>query len=267
MKQKTIFAITVGATILGSGLSHAAGLESARLITGWQNADGTHVVGLGLELSQGWKTYWRSPGDAGFPPEFDFSNSQNIKSVEIIWPAPEQFGSEGFETLGYRGRATLPIKITPIHSGSPITVALDANIGICEDICVPVSVSLSNTAQPGQNDRAPEILAALAQAPFGMDELGHPPITCDFAPDADRMNVTITATLPRLGDWERSVVEYMDTVLWAQNTATTRHGDRLIGQAQLIPMTETMAAIDRSRLRISVLGPNTVIEQIGCHSR
>jgi len=267
MKQKTIFAITVGATILGSGLSHAAGLESARLITGWQNADGTHVVGLGLELSQGWKTYWRSPGDAGFPPEFDFSNSQNIKSVEIIWPAPEQFGSEGFETLGYRGRATLPIKITPIHSGSPITLALDANIGICEDICVPVSVSLSNTAQPGQNDRAPEILAALAQAPFGMDELGHPPITCDFAPDADRMNVTITATLPRLGDWERSVVEYMDTVLWAQNTATTRHGDRLIGQAQLIPMTETMAAIDRSRLRISVLGPNTVIEQIGCHSR
>jgi len=267
MKQKTIFAITVGATILGSGLSHAAGLESARLITGWQNADGTHVVGLGLELSQGWKTYWRSPGDAGFPPEFDFSNSQNIKSVEIIWPAPEQFGSEGFETLGYRGRATLPIKITPIHSGSPITVALDANIGICEDICVPVSVSLSNTAQPGQNDRAPEILAALAQAPFGMDELGHPPITCDFAPGADRMNVTITATLPRLGDWERSVVEYMDTVLWAQNTATTRQGDRLIGQAQLIPMTETMAAIDRSRLRISVLGPNTVIEQIGCHSR
>lgn len=266
MKQKTIFAITVAATILGSGLSHAAGLESARLITGWQNADGTHVVGLGLELSKGWKTYWRSPGDAGFPPEFDFSNSQNIKSVEIIWPAPEQFGSEGFETLGYRGRATLPIKITPIHSGSPITVALDANIGICEDICVPVSVSLSNTAQPGQNDRAPEILAALAQAPFGMDELGHPPITCDFAPDADRMNVTITATLPRLGNWERSVVEYMDTVLWAQNTATTRHGDRLIGQAQLIPMTETMAAIDRSRLRISVLGPNTVIEQIGCHS-
>jgi len=81
------------------------------------------------------------------------------------------------------------------------------------------------------------------------------------------MNVTITATLPRLGDWERSVVEYMDTVLWAQNTATTRQGDRLIGQAQLIPMTETMAAIDRSRLRISVLGPNTVIEQIGCHSR
>ena len=267
MKQKTIFAITVGATFIGSGLSHAAGLESARLISGWQNADGTHVVGLDLELSQGWKTYWRSPGDAGFPPEFDFIRSQNVKSVEIIWPAPEQFGSEGFETLGYRGGATLPMKITPINSGSPITVALEANIGICEDICVPVTVSLSNTAQPGRNDRAPEILAALAQAPFSMADLGHPTITCDFVPDADRMNVTVTATLPRLGAWERSVVEYMDTDLWAQNTATTRQDDRLIGQAKLIPMTGEMPAIDRSRLRISVLGPNTVIEQFGCHSR
>ncbi len=267
MMLKQIFAITLGATIVGSGMMHAAGLESARLIAGWQNADGTHIAGLDLDLSQGWKTYWRSPGDAGFPPEFDFSSSKNIKSVEIIWPAPDQFGSKGFETLGYRGGATLPIKITPIDKASPITFALNANIGICEDICVPVSVSLTQTVQPGHNQRPPEILAALAQAPFAMAELGHPAITCDFAPDADRMNITISATLPRLGDWERSVVEYMDHDLWAQNGATTRDGDTLTGQAQLIPMTGAMAAIDRSRIRISVLGPNTVIEQIGCHSR
>ena len=268
MNTNRIVAIILGAAIAGSGMSHATGLESARLITGWQNADGTHMAGFDLELSQGWKTYWRTPGDAGFPPEFDFSGSQNIKSIEIIWPAPEQFGSKGFETLGYRGGVTLPIKITPIDSKSPITVALNANIGVCDDICVPVAVSLLHTAQPGQNDRAPEILAALAQAPFGMGDLGHSPITCDFAPGtAGSMNITITATLPRLGDWERSVVEYLDTDLWAQNTGNTRSGDMLIGQAQLIPTTGKMAAIDRSRVRISVLGPNTVIEQIGCHSR
>lgn len=267
MDWKHLTALTLGTAVIGSGMAYAAGLESARLITGWQDADGTHTAGLDLKLSQGWKTYWRSPGDAGFPPEFDFSTSHNVKSVEIIWPAPDQFGSKGFETLGYRGGTTLPIKITPIDSTSPITLALKANIGICQDICVPVSVSLTQTLPPAHSQRPPEILAALAQAPFAMAELGHPAITCDFAPDADRMNITITATLQRLGDWERSVVEYMDHDLWAQNGATTRVGDTLTSQAQLIPMTGAMAAIDRSRIRISVLGPNTVIEQIGCHSR
>lgn len=267
MNWRHLIAITVGSAVIGSGIAQAEGLETARLLTGWQKADGTYVAGLDLTLSEGWKTYWRSPGDAGFPPEFDFSSSRNVKSVEIIWPAPDQFGSKGFETLGYRGRATLPIIITPSDRASPVTLKLDANIGICQDICVPVSISLTQTVRPEHSQRPAELLAALAQAPFAMADLGHPPITCDFSPEADWMNVTITATLPRLGQWERSVIEYMDSGLWAQNKATTRNGSHLTGNAQITSTVGTMAAIDRSRIRISVLGPNTVIEQIGCYSR
>lgn len=50
---------------------------------------GTLSAGLALDLADGWKTYWRTPGEVGFPPEIDWSGSQNIASIDFQWPAPE----------------------------------------------------------------------------------------------------------------------------------------------------------------------------------
>ena len=48
--------------------------SKVRLVAGWR---GTEVIaGVELQLGDGWKTYWRSPGDAGgVPPFFDWSGS------------------------------------------------------------------------------------------------------------------------------------------------------------------------------------------------
>ena len=62
---------------------------------------------------QGWKTYWRMPGDAGIPPQFDWSGSQNVKSVEVLWPAPQRFIDSGGETVGYKDRVVFPLRIVP----------------------------------------------------------------------------------------------------------------------------------------------------------
>ena len=53
------------------------------LLPGWQIEGGGQMAALQLTLAPGWKTYWRSPGDAGIPPSFDWSGSQNVKSVRI----------------------------------------------------------------------------------------------------------------------------------------------------------------------------------------
>jgi DsbC/DsbD-like thiol-disulfide interchange protein len=37
------------------------------------------VVGIQLRMDDGWKTYWRNPGDSGVPPQFDWSGSKNLK--------------------------------------------------------------------------------------------------------------------------------------------------------------------------------------------
>src|SRR4051812_49890554 len=42
-----------------------------------------HRAGVEIRLAPGWKTYWRYPGDSGLPPRFDFSQSRNVKSINV----------------------------------------------------------------------------------------------------------------------------------------------------------------------------------------
>src|SRR5438270_13367762 len=43
--------------------------------------------GIAIQLQPGWHTYWRTPGDSGVPPRFDFSKSENVEAVTVLWPA------------------------------------------------------------------------------------------------------------------------------------------------------------------------------------
>src|SRR5208282_2413725 len=69
--------------------THAA----ARLIAGSasKTSGATWLrAGVEIQLDPGWKTYWRAPGDSGVPPTLDFSGSENVKSVTVLWPAPQR---------------------------------------------------------------------------------------------------------------------------------------------------------------------------------
>src|SRR3954462_5964753 len=58
--------------------------------------------GVAIQLQPGWHTYWRNPGDSGVPPRFDFSKSDNLDAVTILWPAPKKFDDgAGGASLGY----------------------------------------------------------------------------------------------------------------------------------------------------------------------
>lgn len=56
-------------------------------------------LGVDLNLGPGWKTYWKSPGDAGLPTEFDWSGSSNVIDAEVQWPAPSRLGETGADYL------------------------------------------------------------------------------------------------------------------------------------------------------------------------
>ncbi|MEC7300233.1 MAG: protein-disulfide reductase DsbD domain-containing protein, partial [Pseudomonadota bacterium] len=144
---------------------------AVRLLPGWKQADGSHIAGLEFQLSQGWKTYWRAPGDAGVPPVFDWSASQNVARVDVIWPTPHVFWQNGMRSIGYSDRVVLPLRIEPSGSGA---VHLDGvlQVGICSDICVPLHVDLSALVLPPQGRRDPAIAASLAERPFSGAEAG-----------------------------------------------------------------------------------------------
>ena len=102
----------------------AAGFGSAKDAGSWaQNTEGSvHLVaavgslgqdrdirmGLVFRMEPGWKIYWRSPGDAGFPPLPDWAKSKNVRPGALKWPTPNRFSVLGLQTLGYEGTVVLP---------------------------------------------------------------------------------------------------------------------------------------------------------------
>ncbi|MCP4936824.1 MAG: hypothetical protein GY927_22130 [bacterium] len=103
-----------------------------------------------MQLSKGWKTYWRSPGDSGVPPSFDWSGSDNLKHVNIQWPAPKKYKDEFSTSIGYKREVILPLKITAADAYKPVKIQLRFGYGICSDICVPVEKHLKLTIPPRQ---------------------------------------------------------------------------------------------------------------------
>lgn len=132
--------------------------------------DGASSSSLGLEfrLAPGWNTYWRSPGDAGLPPEVDWSGSENLASAAIEWPIPERETLLGFETLVYRDRVVLPIEARAADPAKPVHLRADVRYLVCETLCVPAEahLALDLDAAPGAPTvNAPAIAAFAAKVP------------------------------------------------------------------------------------------------------
>jgi suppressor for copper-sensitivity B len=119
---------------------HAA-LRLIAAATAAGSAD-TVQVGLQFELRPGWKTYWRNPGDAGFPPHGDWSRSTNVADVRVAWPAPERFELLGFETFGYERQVVLPMTVRVAHPGQAVALRGSVDYLVCERICVPYTAEL-----------------------------------------------------------------------------------------------------------------------------
>ena len=115
---------------------------SAALVPGWQTPSGSHMAAVNLTLAPGWKTYWRSPGDAGIPPSFNWSGSQNVGSVRIHWPAPSVFHSNGMQSIGYHDHLLLPVEVKPLDPSLPVVLSLKMELGVCDEICLPATVML-----------------------------------------------------------------------------------------------------------------------------
>src|ERR1700750_276595 len=126
-------ALGVTAALLASSLSVEAGAQDAspwirdghsaiRLLAG--SRSGTVLLGgIAIQLQPGWKTYWRTPGDSGVPPRFDFSKSENIEAVTVLWPAPRKFDDgAGGVSLRYSDQVVLPLRIVAKSVDKPVTL-------------------------------------------------------------------------------------------------------------------------------------------------
>lgn len=138
-----------------------------RLIAG-RTAGGVDMIGLDFVIAPKWKVYWRSPGDAGFPPVPDWTDSTGVVPGDIAWPLPRTFMYYGLRTYGYEERLILPVAIRSRDQTRPTTVKLHLNYAACADICVPIEADLTLTLPQGdlpQNRHGKAIARALNDAP------------------------------------------------------------------------------------------------------
>src|SRR5664279_3492459 len=101
------------------------GHSAVRLLAG-SRSGAVLLGGIALQLQPGWKTYWRTPGDSGVPPRFDFSKSDNIEAVTVMWPAPAKFDDgAGGHSMGYHDGIVLPLRIVAKNADKPVTLRAD----------------------------------------------------------------------------------------------------------------------------------------------
>ena len=125
--------------------------SQARMFSAVEGVGGLQTVQGGIEitLDPGWKTYWRTPGEAGLPPVFDWAGSENIQSVAIRWPAPARFTEFDIDNFGYHDAVTFPIDVTLQETGAPLVLVLKLDLLVCEKICVPEQHALTLTVPAG----------------------------------------------------------------------------------------------------------------------
>lgn len=246
----------------GPGFAQPEVLE-ARLRSGWQMQNGSQMVAFHLRLLDGWKTYWRAPGDNGIPPSFDWSGSSNVKSVRFYWPRPKVLSVGGLQTIGYSHELILPVEIVPQDPSLPVDLKAAVDLGVCSDICVPASFTVgANLPRPGTSDEA--IHGALRQRPSTAKEAGVTIATCKITPQKDGLKLTAEVMMPSAGGTEVVVVETGLPDVWISPADVTRKGKALRAVVDMVGPSGGPIALQRDAILISVLGKHRAVEIQGC---
>ena len=235
----------------------------AEVLPGWSTGSGTRMAALHLILAPGWKTYWRAPGDAGIPAQFDWSRSGNLSGVQLHWPTPSIFIDYGVRTIGYADRLVLPMELRPARPGEAIRLSAVVELGVCERVCIPMTLSFSAELD-GDGGMDPLIRAALSDRPMPAEQAGVEDVSCELAPISDGMRLDAAIRMPRTGGQEVALVEAADPSIWVSEPEVARRGETLHIRADLVPAPGDPLVIERGALRFTVIGTRRAVDIVGC---
>ena len=131
---------------------------SARLIASVDGTGDLATIPAGLEitLDGDWKTYWRSPGDAGLPPGLDWQGSTNLKGATLLYPAPQRITVLGIQTFGYKHHVVFPLDLASAQPGKALDLKLKLDLLVCAEQCIPKMFDLALTIPAGPAAPGPE---------------------------------------------------------------------------------------------------------------
>jgi DsbC/DsbD-like thiol-disulfide interchange protein len=176
--------------------SHSA----VRLLAG-SRSGAVLLGGIAIQLQPGWKTYWRTPGDSGVPPRFDFSKSENVEAVTVMWPAPMKFDDgAGGTSVGYKQQVVLPLRIVAKSADKPVTLRAAISYAVCEKICIPVDASAELAFASVASTEDGALSSALDTVPKPAN-IGDPnPVTIRDVKREGKANVIVDVAAPEAKD-------------------------------------------------------------------
>lgn len=172
------------------------GHSAVRLLAG-SRSGAVLLGGIAFQLQPGWKTYWRTPGDSGVPPRFDFSKSDNVEAVTIMWPAPLKFDDgAGGHSIGYHDQIVLPLRIVAKSADKPVTLRADISYAVCEKLCIPVEAKAELGFNSVASTEDANLFAALDTVPKPAN-IGDPnPLTIRDVKRDGAKNVVVDVVAP-----------------------------------------------------------------------
>ncbi|NNL18759.1 MAG: hypothetical protein HKP37_08480 [Boseongicola sp.] len=239
-------------------------LAQVEVMPGWRGDDGLHRAALAITLAPGWKTYWRTPGDAGIPPIFDWSGSENLSGAGVSFPVPYVFYENGMRSIGYDDGMILPITLRANDDGSDIELEGRMTIGVCLDICVPVELDFAALLPGAETTPSKAISRAMTDRPMTSSEAGVEYVRCDIEPIRDGMRITAMIDVPPMSEKDVAVIELPDRSIWVSEAKMTRRGNTLVASADMVPPDAQPFILSRQDVRITVIGGGQAIDIRGC---
>ena len=101
-----------------------------------------------------WYIYWRNPGDAGLPAQFNWDLPKGIDLEEMKWPVPEKIFFKDMASYGYKNEAAFFFIFSvssSLSENQKLQVKLNANWLECKEKCIPgrteknISLSVSSS--------------------------------------------------------------------------------------------------------------------------
>ena len=164
-----------------------------RLVALAPDAGGQVEALVDIRLEPGWHTYWREPGAGGIPPTLSFADPA-VKLESMGFPVPEHFQEGDLQMAGYAGKAQFPLTLSVPSGKTPESLDADLFLGICKEICIPVSGTLSVTL-PRAGAFEPLDAALIEAARASLPPERSPGLSVSGArlsADKDRLSFTVT---------------------------------------------------------------------------
>ena len=103
------------------------------------NHNDKYYFGIKINLDDGWKTYWKNPGDAGASINLKMENKKNILDHNILYPFPKSYTDHGVKTIGYENEVIFPVELKIKEKKKPIYADLNIEYLICKEVCIPIT--------------------------------------------------------------------------------------------------------------------------------